>query len=306
MGGGSVNLSAEDAQRWVTIIGTLATVLVTVLTFFRSQNRRDVRAAVGASFTSTVEALSSDNDTTRMAGAVLLRRFFDRQTEQGTRGTPYVKEAIELIAGMLREELPPRIQKVLADGLRYARDLQRADLQHCNLENAYLGWKSDDDRGVNLTGADLYDAICTSASFKKACLHKTVFFHAVLQKASMIEADCTEADFREAESQGRQPHRGELRRGTDRWGRLRGREGHSTRGGGAARCRAEGAGGRGGADGRDDPDAQAVAPPGHPPMKRTVFVSEPSALSGEQRRTSGSWHQRLSGSRVRRPSAGPG
>jgi hypothetical protein len=197
-----VNLSAEDAQRWVTIIGTLATVLVTVLTFFRSQNRRDVRAAVGASFTSTVEALSSDNDTTRMAGAVLLRRFFDRQTEQGTRGTPYVKEAIELIAGMLREELPPRIQKVLADGLRYARDLQRADLQHCNLANAYLGWKSDDDRGVNLTGADLYDASCISASFKKACLHKTVFYKAVLQKASMIEADCTEADFREANLKG--------------------------------------------------------------------------------------------------------
>jgi hypothetical protein len=197
-----VNLSAEDAQRWVTIIGTLATVLVTVLTFFRSQNRRDVRAAVGASFTSTVEALSSDNDTTRMAGAVLLRRFFDRQTEQGTRGTPYVKEAIELIAGMLREELPPRIQKVLADGLRYARDLQRADLQHCNLDNAYLGWKSDDDRGVDLTGADLYDASCTSASFRKACLHKTVFYKAVLQKASMIEADCAEADFREADLTG--------------------------------------------------------------------------------------------------------
>jgi Pentapeptide repeats (8 copies) len=197
-----VNLSAEDAQRWVTIIGTLATVLVTVLTFFRSQNRRDVRAAVGASFASTVEALASENDTTRMAGAVLLRRFFDRQTEQGTRGTPYVKEAIELIAGMLREELPPRIQKVLADGLRYAADLQRADLQHCNLQNAYLGWKSDDDRGVNLTEADLYESNCSRASFKKACLHKTVFFRADLTKASMIDADCTEADLREANLAG--------------------------------------------------------------------------------------------------------
>ena len=197
-----MNLSAEDAQRWVTIVGTLATALITVLTFFRSQNRRDVRAAVGASFAATVDSLSSDNDTTRMAGAVLLRRFFDRQTEQGAKGTPYVKEAIELIAGMLREELPPRIQKVLADGLRYAIDLQGADLQHCNLQNAYLGWKSDDDRGVNLTDADLYEASCSRASFKKACLRSTVFFKADLQKASMIEADCTEADFRDANLAG--------------------------------------------------------------------------------------------------------
>jgi hypothetical protein len=30
-------------------------------------------------------------------------------------------------------------------------------------------------------------------------------------------------------------------------------------------------------------------------MKRTVFVSEPTGLSGGQRRTSESWHQRLSG-----------
>lgn len=193
---------AEEAQVWVAIIATIVTVLVTVLTFIRSLDRRDVRATVGASFASTVEALASENDTTRMAGAVLLRRFFDRQTEQGTKGTPYVKEAIELIAGMLREELPPRIQKVLADGLRYATDLRRADLQHCNLQNAYLGWKADDDPGVNLTEADLYEASCSRASFKKACLHKTVFYKTDLQKASMIDADCTEADFREANLAG--------------------------------------------------------------------------------------------------------
>ncbi|MDT5125138.1 MAG: hypothetical protein QOH54_782 [Mycobacterium sp.] len=198
-----MNLSAEDAQRWVTIIGTLATALGAVVTFFRSQHRRDVRAAVGASFASTVEALASDNDTTRMAGAVLLRRFFDRQTEQGTKGTPYVKEAIELIAGMLREEyVPPRIQKVLADGLRYAVNLHQADLQNCHLQNSYLGWKAGDKRVVDLTEADLYKAICNGASFKKACLHKTVFYEAKLQKASMIDADCTEADFREANLTG--------------------------------------------------------------------------------------------------------
>ena len=157
-------------------IGTLATVLVTVLTFFRSQNKRDVRASVGTAFTSTVDALASGNPTTRMAGAVLLRRFFNEHTEQGTKGTPYVTEAIALIAGMLREEdVQPRIQKVLADGLRYAVDLRRADLQNCNLQNAYLGMKTGDKKVVDLSEADLYDAKCHGASFRNVRLHRTVF-----------------------------------------------------------------------------------------------------------------------------------
>ena len=37
-----------------------------------------------------------------------------------------------------------RLRKVLADGLRYARDLRGADLQRYNLRNAYLGWKQGD------------------------------------------------------------------------------------------------------------------------------------------------------------------
>jgi uncharacterized protein YjbI with pentapeptide repeats len=198
-----VNISTDDAQRWAAIVGTLATAVITVLTFFRSQNRRDVRASVGAAFTSTVDALASDNDTTRMAGAVLLRRFFDQHTEQGAKGTPYVSEAIALIAGMLREEdVPPRIQKVLADGLRYAVNLRQTDLQYCHLQNAYLGEKAGDKRVVDLTHADLYKAVCTGASFKKVRLHKTVFYEAALQSVSMIGADCTEADFRDADLSG--------------------------------------------------------------------------------------------------------
>jgi uncharacterized protein YjbI with pentapeptide repeats len=197
-----VNISMEDAQRWVTIIGGLVTVGITVGTFFRSQNKRDVRASVGAAFTSTVDALASDNDTNRMAGAVLLRRFFNEHTEQGTKGTPYVTEAIALIAGMLREEeVPPRIQKVLADGLRYAVDLRRTDLQNCNLENAYLGMKTGDKKVVDLSEADLYDAKCRGASFRKVRMHRTVFNTAQLHGAALVDADCTGADFRKAELQ---------------------------------------------------------------------------------------------------------
>ena len=107
--------------------GALAAVLG-ILKYFNYKTKRDRRAAVGTAFASTVEALASDNETKRMAAAVLLRRFFDRGTEQGEAGTPYLQETIEVIAGMLRETQPERLQKVLADGLRYARNLTGADL----------------------------------------------------------------------------------------------------------------------------------------------------------------------------------
>jgi uncharacterized protein YjbI with pentapeptide repeats len=189
----------EIAVAVVTAIAALLTALGGLFEYFRYRSKRDRMAAVGASFALTVEALASDNETSRMAGAVLLRRFFDRRTEQGTRLTPYVREAIEVMAGMLREEAPPRLQKVLADGLRYARSLEDCDLQNCDLRNAYIGRKIGDDWAVNLSRADLYGAKCERASFRGVVAQDTVFMSAGLKKAVFIEADCRGADFRFAE-----------------------------------------------------------------------------------------------------------
>ncbi len=147
--------------------------------------------------------MASDNATSRMAGAVLLRRFFDRHTEQGAVGRPYIKEAIEVMAGMLREEEQlPRVQKVLADGLRYARELQGADLQQCDLRNAYVGKKAGDERAVDLSRADLYASKCDRASFKEVVAYETVFLEAELRKAVFTDADCRRADFRWAKLDG--------------------------------------------------------------------------------------------------------
>ncbi|MFC7447357.1 pentapeptide repeat-containing protein [Rhodococcus daqingensis] len=195
-------MTPEAIQGWLAVVGGVLAALLGIFKYFNYRSKRDLRAAVGASFASTVDALSSDNETSRMAGAVLLRRFFDRRTEQGAAGTPYVTEAIELIAGMLREEQPPRIQKVLADGLRYAIDLRRADLQNCDLRNAYIGMKRGDRRGVDLSAADLFESDCAGASFRKVVALKTVFYRARLEGAVLTDADCRDADFREAKLMG--------------------------------------------------------------------------------------------------------
>ena len=113
------------------VVAAIVTRIVAIFKYFDYKSKRDRISSVGASFANTVDALSSDNDVKRMAAAVLLRRFFDRSSEQSVRGkAPFHKEAVEVIAGMLREKQPQRLQKVLADGLRYAVDLRHADLTY--------------------------------------------------------------------------------------------------------------------------------------------------------------------------------
>ena len=195
-------MSPESLQGWVAVIGGLLAAVLGLFKYFNYRSRRDRLTEVGAAFALTVESLASDNETSRMAGAVLLRRFFDRHTEQGGRGRPYVKEAIEIMAGMLRQDQPARVQKVLADGLRYARTLQDADLQNCDLSNAYLGKKQGDQASVDLSRADLFGAKCERTSFKAAIARETVFADAVLKKSVFTGADCRDADFRRASLEG--------------------------------------------------------------------------------------------------------
>lgn len=189
---------ATAVQAWLGVIATLLTAIAGVYLNYKS--RRDRIAEVGSTFASTVDALSTDNEVKRMAAAVLLRRFFDERSELAVRGvgTPYRKEAIEVIAGMLREPQPARLQKVLADSLRYAVDLQHSDLQNCDLSNGYLGRKEGDTFSLNISGADLFDAVCVGTSFKSVTAVDTVFYRSNLEGAVFKMADCRRADFREA------------------------------------------------------------------------------------------------------------
>src|SRR6185437_6689317 len=114
----------------------------------------------------------------RLAGAVLLRRFFDPLTEYGLTHLPYADESINVIAAILRTEKTGVVQKLLADGLAHAPSLEGADLQGANLENAYLGARSR--KPVNLSRADLYQANLRGASLKGARAAGTVFYKADL------------------------------------------------------------------------------------------------------------------------------
>lgn len=209
-------MSASSVQAWVAIVGGILTAVVGLLQYFRYRSKRDRMASVGTAFSSTVGSLRSDDDIERMAAAVLLRRFFERETEQGGRRRPYKRETVEVIAGILRSLKADKnkdknkdedrdkdiFQKVLADGLRYARDLASADLQQCDLRGAYLGRKPGDKWRLNITHADLFGADCTAASFRDVIANEAVFFEAILEGTVFAGAELERADFRNARLKG--------------------------------------------------------------------------------------------------------
>jgi uncharacterized protein YjbI with pentapeptide repeats len=208
----TIALTAAQWQAWVAVVGGLATAALGLMKYFNFRSARDRAAAAGQAFLSTVDALASKDEARRLAGAILLRRFFDPATEQGERTTPYADEAVRVIAALLRGISPGTLQKLLADGLAFAPSLQNADLQGCVLERAYLGERPD--RSPDFSRADFFEADLTGASLKKAkaCdavfyrarLRGTVFRGATLSGADFREATLSGADFREADLNGAQ------------------------------------------------------------------------------------------------------
>jgi hypothetical protein len=187
-----------SVQGWVALVGGLATAILGILKYFNYRSRTDRLTIVGQTFSETVDALAAQDEIKRLAAAILLRRFFDPHTEQGSGRTPYQKEALRVIAALLRAtKQESEFQKLLADGLGHAPDLHGADLQGCNLSGAYLGDRLG--RGVDISGADLYKANLSRASLRGAIAKETVFNGATLVNTVLEGADLTSADFRGAD-----------------------------------------------------------------------------------------------------------
>ena len=196
----TIALTAAEWQGWVAVVGGLATAVLGLLKYFDFRSRRERAAASGQAFLATVDALSSVEKARRLAGAILLRRFFDPATEQGERTTPYADEAVRVIAALLRDIDPGTLQKLLADGLAFAPSLTNADLQGCVLVRAYLGKRPD--REPDLSGADFFEADLSDASFKDATAREAVFYRATLCGTIFKGTKLSGADFREAELKG--------------------------------------------------------------------------------------------------------
>jgi Pentapeptide repeats (8 copies) len=185
----------------LTAFGALLGGIVGIGQYFRYRTRRDKIAEVRRNFDAIVKSLASKDEVEKMAGAILLRRFFDPKTEVTIEGTPYAPEAINVIAAILRGQESGNFQKLLGDGLSYASTLQKVDLQKTNLRNVYLGTRRDD-TNIDLKGADFYRSDLSGASLKGADARKAVFYQARMHDTILRNADLREANFFEADLLG--------------------------------------------------------------------------------------------------------
>ena len=174
--------------------------IIAVLKFIGVRTRNEKMREVGEDFRTVVASLASDNEIQRLSAAILLRRFFDPLTEFGIADMPYAKEAVGVIASLLRGMPNGKLQKLLSDGLAYAPNLRNADLQHTNLSQAYLGNRVF--KGIDISGADFFEADLSGASLKGITAEGTVFYQAVCCKTRFAGAHLRDTDFRAADLQG--------------------------------------------------------------------------------------------------------
>ena len=198
------DIPSPELVKDIAALGTgLAAVvggMIAILQYFKLTTHRDKVAAVRKSFEGVVASLASEKEIDRLAGAILLRRFFDPRAEVTTKGEPYVVETVNVMAAILRSQPSSNFQKLLADGLVFAPSLQRADLQRTNLHNAYLGSRGE--RQVDLSYADFYRADLSGASLKGAKATGAVFYQARMTDAVLRSADLRGANFFEADLRG--------------------------------------------------------------------------------------------------------
>src|SRR5262245_51775242 len=136
-------VAAGDLLGWVTLASVLISAALGLRQVLNFRDKRERESAAGEAFAKTVDSLADEDEVKQLAGAILLRRFFNAETEQGEAGLAYGTEALKVIAAVLRETPTGTLQKVLADGLAYSPDLHNADLQKCNLQDAFLGERPD-------------------------------------------------------------------------------------------------------------------------------------------------------------------
>ena len=173
---------------WISAAVGVSGTIVGILQYFNYRTKRDRIADIGTAFESVVESLASDNDVKRLAAAIRLRRFFDPQSEVGAVGAAYSRDALAVIAGILRSQGSGNFQKLLADGLAHAPSLADADLQRTNLQGSYLG-------GTDVQRADFYRADLSEASLKRAHAKGAVFYQSRLIGTVFQNADLRDANF---------------------------------------------------------------------------------------------------------------
>lgn len=159
--------------------------------------RERKREAFLKSFDTLVAQLTSDNKTAQLSAAILLRRYFKDTKKK--RHLDLKMETVNVISSLLKTLPTSVFQKTLADGLAYAVDLSKCDLQKTNLQDVLLDNKYQQ---VIMNETDLFLADLSYANLEGITAHGIIFYRAILFCTRIKNCDFTNANFRGADLTG--------------------------------------------------------------------------------------------------------
>lgn len=188
-----LNLSISDLLQLIAILGLVAAVVYGILKFVSDffQRESTKRENYYKSFDTVVAQLSSDVKTSQLSAAILMRRYF-KEIGNKKRADLHL-EAINVISSLLKVLPTGVFQKTLGDGLAYAVNLSKVDLQNTNLQNLYLGRK--DDTRIQMQETDMFMADLSYANLDKIDGQEAVFMNSILYHASIKNCDFSNAYF---------------------------------------------------------------------------------------------------------------
>lgn len=190
---------AAVVLQWVAVLGLVSAVIYGVFRivhFLTTSNDRKKEEFL-KSFDTLVAQLTSENKTAQLSAAILLRRYFKNTKKK--KHIDLRSETINVISSLLKTLPSSVFQKTLADGLAYAVDLSKCDLQKTNLQDVLLDNK---DHQVIMNETDLFLADLSFANLEGIVGHGIIFYRAILFCTRMKNCDFTNANFRGADLTG--------------------------------------------------------------------------------------------------------
>ena len=175
------------------IIATLGAVSAIVYGFVKylheiTQRKTKEREEYLNSFNMIVSNLTSNNKTSQLSAAILLRRYL----QDTTGSTNLNSEAINVMSSLARVLPTSVFQKTLVDGLAYGKDLSGFDFTKTNLQDAYLGCKKGE---ILMNTTELYLADLSYALLENIVGHGIIFYRSILLGAKIKNCDFTDGNF---------------------------------------------------------------------------------------------------------------
>ena len=174
-------------------------VIYGVLKFYYDKQKENARKRemYQKSFEELVSQLNSENESAQLSASILLRRYFCETAGDDHKGLH--KETINVISSLLRIKPTGVFQKTLADGLGFATDLSKCDLQKTNLQDVLLDNKNQE---ILMNETDLYLADLSFANLEGIKGHGIIFYDSILFYARIKNCDFTNGNFRGADLNG--------------------------------------------------------------------------------------------------------